>query len=96
VETFCLHSDWFIAYIVNFYNVSRHVVTNGMYFDHQGTAPEMRLHSFMGSEIYTKGEGNCANSRRCDANATACHYVNETGMQMTHLAAQKLLNIKNE
>jgi hypothetical protein len=98
VETCCLHSDWFIGYAVNVYNVSRHVVTNGIRFDHQGTAPEMRLHSFMGSEIYTRGEGNCRNGAgvKCDANATACHYGNETGIQMTHLATQKLLHIKNE
>jgi len=96
VETYCLHSDWLVGYLVNFYNISRHVVTNGMRFDDPGTDPEMRLHSFMGSEIYRNGQGNCANSGKCEANATVCHYVKETGMQMNHLAAQKLLNIKNE
>ena len=97
VETFCLHSDWFIAYIVNFYNISRHVVTNGMELDKgRNSAPEVRLHALMGSEILQSAKtGSCLNDSTCPANATICHYVNETGMQMAHFGAQKLLISKN-
>jgi len=90
-ETFCLHSDWFIGFLVNFYNISRHVVDNGMRFDNPWTASEMRLHSFMNSEIYSKPSGNCIDAGKCKANATVCHYINETGMELTNLAAQKLM-----
>eukprot|EP00979_Chaetoceros_neogracilis_P002981 scaffold502_cov327-Chaetoceros_neogracile.AAC.1 len=73
IEYFCLHSDWFFGYIANHLNISRHVVPKGEYpvvgqgetsrwFDQVDTrrdAPENRLHSIMGSDLYSIPEGFC-------------------------------------
>jgi len=94
IEHFCLHSDWFFGYIVNFHNISRHTTPNtGEYWDIKKVdTEEDRLHSLPGSEFYRKAFGQCefGIDKECEGNSTACHYVNSTMMSMIHSQAMKL------
>mmetsp|Transcript_13382 Transcript_13382/g.32221 ORF Transcript_13382/g.32221 Transcript_13382/m.32221 type:complete len:769 (-) Transcript_13382:315-2621(-) len=78
---FCLHSDWFIAYFTNFYNISNHVTDPDFV-----NVPQARLGSIMESEI----NGGDAPHRRkicdfhsgnCHSMSFACHYSNPTEMK---------------
>ncbi len=90
IEHFCLHSDWFMGYLANFYNISRHTVRGtGNYFeDRKMNVQESRLHSFENSEIYTIPEGQCSNSPEfgsdCGDNATVCHRMTIDAFRTIH------------
>lgn len=95
----CLHSDWMVGYMINYYHLSRHVVHNkknyhtsaGWHDAHQTSNVISRLHAFMSSEIYKKNEGNCehggdSSSKSCPFNATICHRLNAAELTKMHLA----------
>lgn len=93
IEHFCLHSDWFLGYIANFYNISRHTVGGNYWDDRKTDVQENRLHSFKDSEIYTTNKplGQCLyggeNGKDCDADATVCHHMNITNLRKVHYEA---------
>eukprot|EP00980_Cylindrotheca_fusiformis_P006201 scaffold1327_cov124-Cylindrotheca_fusiformis.AAC.5 len=104
-ERFCAHSDWFLAYFVNYYNISRHTITQKLYpgkpwrfDDFMEHVPEARLHTIAfqepdDSEVYRSPLGNCAydGTIECDVRAKICHYVNTTVMKRLFAAKTNLL-----
>mmetsp|Transcript_12453 Transcript_12453/g.18713 ORF Transcript_12453/g.18713 Transcript_12453/m.18713 type:complete len:564 (+) Transcript_12453:29-1720(+) len=91
VKIFCLHSDWFIGYIANFHNVSRHqtLVGGDEYFDKRKmNVTENRLHSLPNSEIYRahRPGGFCkyGDKLSCVPGATVCHRMNSTTLKKIH------------
>jgi hypothetical protein len=99
VETFCLHSDWAVAYFVNYFNISRHVVPTGhthpykqendkvyWYNDQMGDIKQARLHAWHdGSEHYQKALGNCKNiGDKCNETSGVCHNVDEELFNSLH------------
>ena len=82
---FCLHSDWFVSYFVQYYNVSRHTITQPQFKDNWRWDDKMaqvshdRLHTMddalgESSDIYQTHDGNCKmNGAKCDVRAKVCH-----------------------
>ena len=90
VNMFCLHSDTMLAYIVNFYNISRHVVSEWEVGDGH---VHSRIHAWLDSEIYSSWKGNCVyegTHENCTSKAPVCHYVNEEIMNRIQV------DVKNE
>jgi hypothetical protein len=97
---FCLHSDWFLAYWANQYNVSRHVIAEPLhpgkkwrFDDLMNDVPHSRLHTLSykeldDSEYYHAPEGNCAygDIETCHVHAKVCHRVNSTLMKRVYAA----------
>jgi len=82
---FCAHSDWVTGYFVNFYNISRHVVDDGNWFNQQSwmdNVKEARFHSFDRSEHYKKNEGHCRvdHISKCTKQAMLCHGLSANDM----------------
>lgn len=105
-KRFCAHSDWFLAYFVNYYNVSRHTVTQKLYprkpwrfDDFMGNVPESRMHTISyktldDSEIYRTKTGNCIYNGKvadCHEHAKICHYATTTIMKTVFEAKMKNL-----
>jgi len=99
----CLHSDWMMGYMINYYHLSRHVVhhennqhTRAGWNDARQTSNVIsRLHAFMSSEIYKQNEGNCkhdSGSKSCHFNATICHRMNAAELTKMHSAQYNLLD----
>ncbi len=94
IPHFCLHSDWFLGYLTNFYNISQHTVPGtgdwfGNWFDgRKMNVQESRLYSIESSEIYKHPSGQCLYSKDfskdCDANATVCHRVSIDTFRSIH------------
>jgi hypothetical protein len=94
IDHFCVHSDWFIGYISNFYNISRHTIGGTYWDDKKMDVQENRLHTFEDSEIYdsnSRTRGQCAyggeHGKECDEKATVCHHVNITTFREIHSKA---------
>lgn len=87
-----------IAYFVNHFNISRHVVPTGhlhgdkhdhkmyWYNDNMGDVKHARLHAWHdGSELYQDEYGNCVNIReKCNEKSGACHYMDENLLSKLH------------
>lgn len=97
MDHFCLHSDWFLGYISNFYNISRHTVGGEYWDDRKVDTAENRLHSFMGSDVYKEEHGQCRfgnsvhNVLPCEANSTVCHYMNASSLAAIYSEASKII-----
>ena len=92
VERFCLHSDWFMGYVANFYNISRHTpsINQMNWFDpKKGNVQENRLHQMkdnditVDSEIYRGPSGECKHGTQnaCRVGSTVCHYMDSESME---------------
>jgi len=82
---FCMHSDWFVGYLANFHNISRHTSTlGGDWFDERkADVQENRLHQMKGNIIYRAPEGECKHgeSEECNAESTVCHRMNSKSLR---------------
>jgi hypothetical protein len=68
---YCMHSDWLLGYIVNLYNVSRHVDDP----DYE-SVPHARIEPFVkGSVLYRERDGLCKNEHVCREGLAVCHYA---------------------
>jgi len=88
-DNFCAHSDWLTGYFVNFYNISRHAVDDGVWFNQEkrmDNVKEARFHSFDRSEIYRKGEGHCKANliSHCTKQSMICHRLSANDMSQRH------------
>lgn len=106
-ERFCAHSDWFLAYFVNYYNISRHTIHEKVFpgkpwrfDDFMENVPESRLHTISyqeldDSEVYRQPGGNCAYNGQLECNASAfiCHYVNSAVMERVFAAKQNMSSL---
>ena len=91
VEYFCLHSDWFMGYMANFYNISQHTTGSlNNWFDNENeNVQESRLYSFKDTEIYRRPTGQCRYSGEsgginCNIKSTVCHRVTANEMKRLH------------
>jgi len=85
---YCWHSDWFLAYFTNWYNLSKHD-DNDAYF---ANVPQYRLHSYgQDSVIYADAKGRCRNSNPDGSNLEldVAHYVNTTVMHLLNDRARQ-------
>lgn len=74
-DRFCVHSDWAIGYFVNFYNVSRHAVDDGVWFNQEhrmDDVKEARLHTIDRSEIYRPYQCH-SDGAKCSSSSLICH-----------------------
>lgn len=90
---YCLHSDWATGYFVNFYNVSRHVVDDGVWFNQEhrmDNVKEARLHSIDGSksEIYRPNKCHSDGSE-CTSKSLICHRVTPEIMKQIYGSTKK-------
>jgi len=90
VQHFCIHSDWFVGYIANFHNISRHTpnVTGNVFDETKMDVEEHRLHHFKDSEVYGHVGGFCkyGDIMPCVPGATVCHRMNITSFRNIHSA----------
>lgn len=74
-EGFCMHSDWFIGFFINFYDVSTHDAADKYWDD----VRQERIDPILGSYIYRTPTGQCLNEMgMCGAEAMICHHMNGT------------------
>jgi len=87
---FCSHSDWITAYFVNFYNISRHVVDDGVWLNAESrmdNVKEARFHTFDKSEIYRSNvdvsPGHCGTGdfKACTHQSMICHRQSSEDMK---------------
>jgi len=74
-DRFCVHSDWAIGYFVNFYNISRHAVDDGVWFNQEhrmDDVKEARLHTIDRSEIYRPYQCH-SDGAQCSSSSLICH-----------------------
>jgi len=86
---FCAHSDWLTGYFVNFYNISRHVVDDGVWFNEKSrmdNVKEARFHTFDKSEIYKRVSGHCTAEylSSCTKQSMICHRLSANDMLQRH------------
>jgi hypothetical protein len=94
-QGYCMHSDWTVAYFVNFYNVSRHVTTNlkGK-FDRstrtlkgRGYVANDRMEAWdVYYDMFREKRGPyslCKNDgmENCRPESLVCHYIDADGMK---------------
>jgi hypothetical protein len=85
---YCLHSDWATGYFVNFYNISRHAVDDGVWFNQErrmDNVKEARLHSIDGSksEIYRPNKCH-SDGLECNSKSLICHRVTPEIMEQIY------------
>jgi len=98
---FCHHSDFFVSYFVQYYNVSRHTITRPQFKDiwrwddKMAAVPYDRLHVMddakgVPSEIYRINAGNCyREGAQCNVKANVCHRVDIAIMEKVFAAKQE-------
>merc|ERR1740124_102111 len=94
-DNFCLHSDWVTAYFVNFYNISRHVVDDGVWFNAESrmdNVKEARFHTLDQSEVSISNvdakSGHCGveHLEACTRESMICHRLSPEDMRLRHIA----------
>jgi len=94
-DDFCLHSDWVTAYFVNFYNISRHVVDDGVWFNAESrmdNVKEARFHTLDQSEVSISNvdakSGHCGveHLEACTRESMICHRLSPEDMRLRHIA----------
>jgi len=91
-NSFCQHSDWMTGYFVNFYNISRHVPDDGVWFNQESrmeNVAQARLHVLDSeSEIYRTNQspGNCGinTPEKCTKKNIVCHRLSVEDMKKRH------------